>query len=242
MTIASTSIGYAPASDFAVDAPVNAFRPGSRIQTSFLARGERKLLNRLCHSLPKWVTPDHLTAAGVIGAILTAAGYAASNLNPYFLFLASLGLIVNWFGDSLDGSLARYRKTERHRYGFFLDHSMDAVSNLIISVGLGLCPYVGMDAALFTLVGYLLLGVFVFLCNQVSGTFRLSFLGFGPTELRLVMVVFNLMMFILGPVTVHFNGRQISLHSVSVGTLGAILVGIFLVNVYRTATELARQA
>ena len=238
MTVASSSRAFAPAK-LVVGAA--AFHPPARIQTSMLAPRERRLLDVLCHRLPDWVTPDLLTAIGVFGAVVAAAGYAASNLNPGFLFLASFGLIVNWFGDSLDGSLARYRQTERHRYGFFLDHSMDAFSNLIITVGLGLSPYVGMDVALFTLVGYLMLGVFVILSNHVSGAFRLSFLGFGPTELRLLLVFFNLMMFLLGPISLHVLGRVISLHSVSVGALGVVLVSLFLVNVYSTATELARQ-
>ena len=238
MTVASSSRAFAPAK---LKAGTGAFHPPARIQTSVLAPRERKLLDLLCQRLPHWVTPDLLTAIGVFGAVVAAAGYLASNLNPSFLFLASFGLIVNWFGDSLDGSLARYRQTERHRYGFFLDHSMDAFSNLIITVGLGLSPYVGMDVALFTLVGYLMLGVFVILSNHVSGAFRLSFLGFGPTELRLLLVFFNLMMFVLRPISLHVLGRVFSLHSISVGALGVVLVSLFLVNVYLTAAELARQ-
>lgn len=98
-----------------------------------------------------------------------------------------------------------------------------------------------MNVALFTLVGYLMLGVFVILSNHVSGAFRLSFLGFGPTELRLLLVFFNLMMFVLGPMRLHVLGWVFSLHSVSVGALGVVLVSLFLVNVYLTASELARQ-
>ena len=121
--------------------------------------------------------------------------------------MASFGLLMNWFGDSPDGSLARYRRVERPQFGFFLDHSMDAASNLMIAVGLGLSPYVDMGAALFTLVGYLLLGLSVFLSTHVSGQLRLSFLGFGPTELRLTMILFNLAVFLMGPVTSAFLGR-----------------------------------
>ena len=237
MTVAGSSRPFAP-TDFA--AGFGAFRPPSRIQTSVLAGSEQKLLDWLCRRLPHWVTPDKLTATGVFGAALAAVGYAASNWNPIFLFLASLGLVINWFGDSLDGSLARHRDAERHRYGFFVDHSMDAVSIVVISVGLGLSPYVGMGAALFTLVGYLLLGLFVVLSNHVTGRFRLSFIGFGPTELRLMIIVFNSTLFVMGPVSVHFMGQVFSLHSASVGLIGVVLLSLFLVNVYRTATELAR--
>lgn len=238
MTIVNSARDFAPPHQ-----PVTAqtFRPSIRIQESLLAAGERDLLRYLCQRMPNWVTPDGLTAVGVAGAVLTAIGYVAANFSPAFLFLASFGIIVNWFGDSLDGSLARFRRVERPRYGFFLDHSMDALSNLIISVGLGLSPYVEMGAALFTLVGYLLLGLSVFLYSHVSGNFRLSFLGFGPTELRIVMVVFNFVIFLMGPIEVHLLGRAHSLHSLSVTLLGCVLVGLFAMNVVQTRRDLARQ-
>ena len=238
MTIVNASRDFAspPASIGAAG-----FRPSTRVQESFLSDGERDLLRFLCRRLPTWATPDLLTTVGVFGAITTAIGYIGTNLSPAFLFLASFGLVVNWFGDLLDGSLARFRGAERHRYGFFLDHSMDAASNLVIAVGLGLSPYVDMGAALFTLVGYLLLGLSVFLDSHVSGKFRLSFLGFGPTELRLVMIIFNVVVYLIGPVSLHAFGQDYSLHSVSVTSLGLILVGLFLLNVRRTARDLARQ-
>lgn len=222
-------------------APAPAFRPLARVQESILSDGERDLLRVLCRNLPGWVTPDIMTAVGVCGAILTATGYIAANFRPEFLFLASFGLIVNWFGDSLDGSLARFRKVERPRYGFFLDHSMDAASNLVIAIGLGLSPYVGMGASLFTLVGYLLLGLSVFLNGHVSGKFRLSFMGFGPTELRIVMIVFNLAVYLTGPLSVQILGQAYSVHSLSVTLLGVILVALYVNNVRQTTRDLSRQ-
>ena len=237
MTIASRE------GSFGQSAPLGAFvfHPAARVQASFLSSNERDFLDFLCSRMPSWVTPDALTALGVFGAILTAAGYIGTNISPRFLALASFGLVVNWLGDSLDGSLARHRGIERPQLGFFLDHSMDAVSNLIIAVGLGLSAYVSMGAALFTLVGYLLLGLSVFLSTHVSGKFRLSFLGFGPTELRLAMIAFNLALFLVGPRSVKLIGQSISLHSVSVALLGSILVGLFIFNVCRTASELSRR-
>ncbi len=238
MTIAS------PERSFTQSAPLGAFvfHPAARVQASFLSASERDFLDFLCTRMPSWVTPDALTALGVFGAILTAAGYIGTNVSPWFLALASVGLVVNWFGDSLDGSLARHRRIERPQLGFFLDHSMDAVSNLIIAVGLGLSAYVCMGAALFTLVGYLLLGLSVFLSTHVSGKLRLSFLGFGPTELRVTMIAFNIALFIIGPCNLRLIGQDISLHSVSVALLGSILVGLFLFNVCRTTSELSRRA
>ena len=113
--------------------------------------------------MPAWVTPDRLTAVGALGAIVTASGYVASRWAPGFLFLASLGIVMNWFGDSLDGSLARHRRVERPKYGYFLDHSVDAANNLVFAIGLGLSPYVSMAAALFLLCSYYLLSIRVFL-------------------------------------------------------------------------------
>jgi archaetidylinositol phosphate synthase len=218
------------------------FRPPRRIQTNLLARSERRVLNALCDSLPEWVTPDHLTALGVVGAVITAIGYFATNWSPLFFFLASFGLIVNWFGDSLDGSLARFRKIERPRYGFFVDHSVDAASSLIISVGLGMSLYVGMDAALFVLAGYLSLGFFILLSHQVSGDFQLTFLNCGPTEMRLIVIGFNLSMYVMGPARFMVLGHAVSLHAASVWLLGAVLVSIFMINIFKTARELARQS
>jgi archaetidylinositol phosphate synthase len=213
-------------------------RPTVRIQDNIMARSERRLLNRLCVALPSWVEPDHLTALGVVGAAITAAGYVLANLSTGFFWLASLGLVVNWFGDSLDGSLARHRKKERPKYGFFLDHSVDAISSLLITVGLGFSPYVGMDAALFSLIGYLVVGIYVLLAHQVSGEFRLSFLGCGPTEMRIIIIAFNATMYFLGPINFAIWGRVFSLHGLSVGGLGAILIVVFVVNVLKTAAKL----
>jgi phosphatidylglycerophosphate synthase len=191
--------------------------------------------------MPSWVTPDHLTAVGVLGAVIAGAGYFASNWRPAFLFLASLGVLVNWFGDSLDGSLARHRKAERPGYGYFLDHSTDAISSLIFAAGLGLSPYVSMDAALFLLVSYYLLSMYVFLSNQVSGEFQLSFLYGGPTELRLLAIGFNLFIFVEGPLKLSFIGATVSLYTILVGLEGTIFIAIFIYTVLRTAKKLRRQ-
>lgn len=217
------------------------FKSPVRVQASILASGERALLDRLCRLMPSWVTPDHLTAVGMLGAVVSGVGYIASNWRPGFLFLASLGLLVNWFGDSLDGSLARHRKVERPRYGYLLDHSVDAINNLIFAVGLGFSPYVSMDAALFLLVSYYLVSMYVFLSNQVSGEFRLSFLYSGPTELRLITICFNLLIFVEGPVKVSIIGATVSLYTLLVGLEAAVFVAVFICAALRTAGKLRRQ-
>jgi archaetidylinositol phosphate synthase len=223
------------------DRQARSFQAPQRIATNFLARPERHLLNQFCRLLPAWVTPDHLTTIGIGGAIITALGYLASNYHPAFFFLASFGLIVNWFGDSLDGSLARYRKIERPRYGFFVDHSVDVINEFIIIAGLGLSPYISMSVALFALCGYYALSLYVYLLHQISGEHRLSFASLGPTEVRLIIIWINSAMFLIGPAQVSFMGRSFPLHTVSIGAVGAALVAIFVANVYKTARELARQ-
>ena len=192
--------------------------------------------------MPAWVTPDRLTALALLGAMITAAGYLASNRHPAFLFLASFGLVVHWFGDSLDGSLARYRKIERPRYGYFVDRAMDAISSLVMMVGLGLSPYVGMSAALLLLAGYLLLSYYADLSSKLSGEFRQSYILCGATELRLIIIAFNVATYAVGPVDLSIFGRHVPLASAGVGALGVILVGVFVVGVCKTAGELARQS
>jgi archaetidylinositol phosphate synthase len=218
------------------------FRAPTRIANNFLAGPERQLLRQLCRLMPARVMPDHLTAIGIVGAVITALGYLASNYHPIFFFLASFGLVVNWFGDSLDGSLARYRKIERPRYGFFVDHSVDVLNEFIIIAGLGLSPYVSMSAALFALCGYYALSLYSFLLNQISGEHRLSFASMGPTEVRLIIIWVNVAMFIIGPAQLSFMGRSFPLHTVSVSVVGAVLLLIFASNVYKTARELAGQS
>jgi archaetidylinositol phosphate synthase len=217
------------------------FKSPDRVQTNILADHERTLLNRLCQRLPKWVTPDHLTAVGMIGAAIAGLGYLASNLRPEFLFLASSGLVVNWFGDSLDGSLARYRGIERPRYGYFVDHSTDALSNLIFALGLGFSPYVSMDSALFLLCGYYLISIQVFLSVKADLEFNLAYMYLGPTELRIIAIVFNFVIYFTGPVYFSAVGFRISLYSLLVALEAIAFVAVFIADVCVTAHKLKHQ-
>ena len=125
--------------------------PIARIQQNVLAVGERHLLNWLCARMPRWVTPDLLTGFGMVGAFAIFAGYAASNWGVDWLWLAIAGYAIQWFGDSMDGSLARHRKIERPSYGYFIDHSCDGLATLLILAGMGASPYIRMDVALVAL-------------------------------------------------------------------------------------------
>ncbi len=203
----------------------------TRIQLNVVARRERQLLTWLCGRLPLSVTPDHLTALSVVGAVVVLASYVGTRQSPAFLWLASLGFVLNWFGDSLDGSLARYRGIERPSYGYFLDHTIDALNNLLMMIGLGATPFVRMDVALFALVGYYLLCIYVFINNHLSGVFQLSFLGCGPTELRLCLVAINTAVFFYGAGGWWLNGEFVSVCDLILIGAGLAFIGLFVTRV-----------
>jgi phosphatidylglycerophosphate synthase len=119
-----------------------------RIVNTFLQPFEKRAVNWLVARLPSWASPDLLTGAGLLGAAIVFLGYVLTHLNRNFLWLASLGFLLHWFGDSRDGTLARYRNLQRPRYGFYVDHAADALGELLIALGLGLSPYVRFDVVL----------------------------------------------------------------------------------------------
>ena len=213
--------------------------PISRIQENLLARSERMLLNWLCARMPNWVTPDKLTLVGMVGAGMVLAGYVCSNIAENWLWLTIAGYIVQWFGDSTDGSLARYRNIERPRYGYFLDHSCDGLATTLIVVGIGLSPYVGLKVALIALAGYLLLSIHAFLSVRVLGELKLSYLNLGPTELRFVLIALTIAMMFFGLGPGWFG--QINGFDIFVGLVGTLLVTLFASQTLRTAARLAKE-
>ena len=210
----------------------------SRVNRILLGPLERPALKWLAERMPGWMTPDILTAIGFFGAILIAVSYYLTNFNPAFLWLASFGFFINWFGDSLDGTLARFRKIERPRYGFFLDHTLDSASETIIFIGLGLSPYVNLNLAFLALIGYLLLSIFVFISTYVSGEFKISYGSFGPTEIRAVAILANTIIFFLGNPVVGIFGREIALYDLLLGIVTVALFSIFIVSTILRAREL----
>jgi archaetidylinositol phosphate synthase len=202
-------------------------KPVERIQQNMLAASERRLLNWICARLPDWVTPDQLTAVGFCGSLMISACYWLSNQSAAWLWFAIAGYFINWFGDSLDGSIARFRKIERPKYGYFIDHSADSLANTILVLGLGSSPYVSVEIALFALIGYLLLSIHTFLAARVMGEFRLSYLSGGPTELRLVLIAMTLCMIYFGPM--RFYETRFSVFDIFVLGVGCILILLFIV-------------
>lgn len=213
--------------------------PIDRIQENLLARSERRLLTWLCARMPTAVTPDRLTAFGMIGALLIFGGYLASNRGDNWLWLSIAGYVIQWFGDSMDGSLARFRRIERPRYGYFLDHSCDGLATMLVVVGIGLSNYVLLEIALVALAGYLLLSIHAYLSVRVLGELKLSYLNAGPTELRLVLIALTLAMIAAGPEPVLLD--RFTWFDVFVGCVGALLIVLFVLQTMATARRLAAE-
>jgi archaetidylinositol phosphate synthase len=214
-------------------------KPVQRIQQNMLAANERRLLTWLAARMPPSVTPDRLTSVGFSGGVIVGASYALSTWSPIWLWVAVAGYFINWFGDSLDGSLARFRKIERPNFGYFIDHSTDALGNMVMLLGLGLSPYLRLDVTMFGLGAYLLLSIHTFLAARVIGEFRLSYIASGPTELRIVMIIMTIAMFVMGPGLV--QGTLLSPFDWFIGGLACIMVLIFIVQTTITARELLRR-
>ena len=174
-------------------------KQSSRIQASFLSCSEKKILVKIAQALPGWITSNMLTAVGVVGSIVIASGYYLSNYDVSWLWLASLGFVLNWFGDSLDGTVARVRNTQRPVFGYYLDHTVDVINEALMFIGAGLSPYLDLRAAVLAYIIYLALTLNVYINVHLRGEFNLTYLGFGPTEFRVVMIALNAVLFFVGP-------------------------------------------
>jgi archaetidylinositol phosphate synthase len=215
-----------------------------RVNDILLGPLERPALKWLAEHMPAWVTPDICTLVGVIGAIITSGGYILSTFDRNFLWLASLGFVINWLGDSLDGTLARHRHIERPVYGFYLDHITDAYTEVIIFVGLGLSPYVSFNIACLALVGYLLLSVLVYVRTCVLGEFKISYSKLGPTEVRMIAILLNIVMYFGGvrAITVPmgaFGLITFSPYDLAVAAIAVLLFYFFSVTAIRESYRLA---
>jgi archaetidylinositol phosphate synthase len=156
-----------------------------------LAPFERRFLPWAAGRLPRWVLPDDLTAVGVLSAFGICAAYQLSNESLVWLWVASALLVVQWLGDSLDGTLARVRGIQRQKYGFYLDHMVDAISTAAIGIGLGLSPFMLLSIGTLIVVAYLILSINVYLESMAFGRFRLGYGLIGPTEIRAILILLN---------------------------------------------------
>ena len=213
----------------------------SRVNTSWVIPLERPLVGWLAAKLPIGVTPDHMTLTGFVGALICGVAYGASWLSPSLLWLASAGLIINWFGDSLDGTLARFRKIERPRYGFFIDNTTDFLSLLCIFFGLGISPYMRFGTACLGLVAYYMASFFNLIRSFDTQVMQIGYYGIGPTEIRLALICYNFFLLTIGDWPVKTPMGLMSLIDCSVIIAFAAVLVSFLVMVWSEGRRLAQE-
>ncbi len=200
-----------------------------RIQTSILNALEKKALVWMAERMPKWVTSDMLTVLGIFGSVVIAVGYWLSGRDINWLWLASGGFLINWLGDSLDGTLARVRNTQRPVYGFFLDHNVDCINETIMFLGAGLSPLLNFSVAMTVLVAYLLISVYVYINAHLKNEFKLTYAGLGPTEFRVIVVIINTLFIYIAPLREYSRevvmlGNPVTFHILDYIALGIALV------------------
>lgn len=213
---------------------------------------ERPALAFLAKHMPKWVSSDMLTVVGLLGSILAGVSYAmvgrgTSAEGSPWLWLASLGFVINWFGDSLDGTLARYRNLSRPNYGYYVDHAVDGITSLLIFTGIGLSGMVNFEIALIALSCWLLLMLQVFLKTHVTGVFEMTSIKLGPTEVRLIAIILNTVVFFVGAGKTLFEVSVASrLIPVNIGTLvlaffALVFLLYYIYQIIQTGSQLAKE-
>jgi phosphatidylglycerophosphate synthase len=205
-----------------------------------LARVEKRALRAIARRLPRWVLPDDLTGLGVVSAVAIFVAYALSNESSAWLWVASALLVVHWFGDSLDGTLARVRGIERPRYGYYLDHLVDAVATAFIGIGLGLSPYMLLSVGTLIVVGYLVLSINVYLESHTLGRFSIGYGAIGPTEMRLVLIGLNTALALGGGLTFTAFGIGMSVLDVVGVAVVLVMLVLLVARSLRNLRELAR--
>jgi len=212
-----------------MDAP-SQFQTAERTHTSVLSSIEKKALLWLAHRIPGCVSSDHMTALGFVSLLAVGLSYRYSRYSRIGLLLVAVFLVLNWFGDSLDGTLARVRNRQRPRYGFYVDHILDACGSVSVFVGLALSGYMSERIAVGLLIAYFLLSIEVYLATYTVGKFHLSFGAFSPTELRVLLIIGNIALLSKPLVTLAWRpyllfdvGGMVGIVGMSVALLWAIV-------------------
>jgi archaetidylinositol phosphate synthase len=186
--------------------PESGFTNAVRVHTALTAKLEKRLLTWMALRMPEAIKPDHLTALGFAAQILAGGGYALSSRDGRYLWLVNFFLAVNWFGDSLDGTLARVRNRQRPRYGFYVDHIADTFGAFALMGGLGCSGYAHWEIAAGMLVCFYALSIESYLATYTTGRFHLSHGLFGPTEIRILLAIGNIV--VLSHPCVNLVGRR----------------------------------
>jgi len=196
-----------------------------RVQESFLAGMEKRALIWMAGRLPKGINSDHLTVLGLSSMIAAALAYWFSAASPNALWIVNICLVLNWFGDSLDGTVARVRNRQRPRYGYYVDHVVDVIAISILMTGMALGGQLRPGIAGVFLVGYLLLSSEVFLASHALNKFKISYFKFGPTELRILLIAGNLFVYYMNPQIAWFGDIwQLFDVGFAIGAFGVLLV------------------
>ena len=217
-------------------------KQAQRIQTSLINAAERKALVWLAERQPHWVTSDMLTLVGVVGAFLTGLGFYLTNYNINWLWLSSAGLVINWYGDSLDGTLARVRNHQRPIYGYYIDHTVDCINEAFMFVGAGLSPLVNLNLTLAAFILYLFLTINVSINAHLKSEFRLTYAKLGPTEFRLIIVIANTVLIAspsLAAATYSILDFSLTLLDIVAIVVIALLAAIYLVTFISDARHYA---
>ena len=217
--------------------------PANRVNNSALGAFERPALAWMADRLPLSLMPDHLTLIGIGGALTASAGYFASRWSLEWLWVASAGLVINWVGDSLDGTVARLRCIQRPRYGFFVDHTSDLFSQSLIFLALGASPCAHFSIACLGVIAFLMAFVYSLICVEVRDTLRVTYFGFGPTEIRALLIAGNLLTLYAGVFDVGLPPRgwfgPVTIYEITIVILFTITVPALALLAWRERRELA---
>jgi phosphatidylglycerophosphate synthase len=216
----------------------NGGKKAKRVIDTLTGPFEMRVLPRMAAALPGWVTPDHLTLLGIIAALLIGAGYLLTHLSMYWILLVNAALVLHWYADSLDGTLARVRKIERERYGYFVDHICDAVTTFIACLGFGASPFMDLRVGMFLAIGYFMMNIYVHTATYAKGEFKISYGKLGPTEVRIVVFIVNIIIIFWNPVVYHVYGDPLRALDVAGIAAGIIFLAIFAVCSIRDAVSL----
>ena len=210
-----------------------------RVNRIALARFEQWALPKMAAALPGWMTPDKLSLIGLAAALGIGASYVMTAESLDWLWVASALFVVHWWADSLDGTLARVRRIQRERYGFYVDHQSDAVSTLLIFGGLGFSPLMELSVAFAVIIGYYLMMIFVYLMTITRDVFKISFAGVGPTEVRIVVIAANTAVWALGNPTFSVMGMEPRLFDLFGTFAAAVLLVVYAVSGLKERAALA---
>jgi archaetidylinositol phosphate synthase len=214
-----------------------------RVHGAWTEAWERRQTTAILACLPAWVTPDHFTFLGLAGSAFAGLCYALSGRSPLFLVGAVMGVALNWLGDTLDGNLARARQCERPRYGFFIDHSCDVLSQLAIFLGIGASPYAHLSSACLVLLAYWMATLMSLITLVATGKFHIVYWGIGPTEIRIALIAGTLLHLLAGPIVIsHWPSGPVTLVDlVFAATFGSVL-GAYVMLMWKTGQRLYREA